>query len=82
MRTVEYWRGATLPMGVLYEGAAVVFWNCVANEAGELAGTGEAEGRTQGRRPGIAPDTAQDAGSGPPGTGPVRGKIRPGAPAA
>ena len=33
MRTVEHWRGATLPMGVLYEEAAVAFWKGVAEEA-------------------------------------------------
>lgn len=29
-RTVEHWRGMTLPMGVLYERAAVEFWEGVA----------------------------------------------------
>ena len=29
-RTVEHWRGVTLPMGVLYERAAVEFWEGVA----------------------------------------------------
>ena len=29
-RTVEHWRGATLPMGLLYERAAVEFWSRVA----------------------------------------------------
>ena len=29
-RTVEHWRGATLPMGLLYERAAVDFWEDVA----------------------------------------------------
>jgi PadR family transcriptional regulator AphA len=38
-RTVEHWRGVTLPMGLLYERAAVEFWEGVAagvrvNEAG------------------------------------------------
>ena len=28
-RTVEHWRGETLPMGLLYEGAAVAFWTRV-----------------------------------------------------
>jgi PadR family transcriptional regulator, regulatory protein AphA len=32
-RTVEHWRGVTLPMGLLYERAAVAFWESVA--AGE-----------------------------------------------
>ena len=29
-RTIERWRGATLPMGLLYERAAVAFWEGVA----------------------------------------------------
>ena len=29
-RTVEHWRGVTLPMGLLYERAAVEFWEGVA----------------------------------------------------
>ena len=32
-RTVEHWRGATLPMGLLYERAAVEFWTDVASTA-------------------------------------------------
>ena len=32
-RTVEHWRGETLPMGLLYEGAAVDFWSRVAASA-------------------------------------------------
>jgi DNA-binding PadR family transcriptional regulator len=32
-RTVEHWRGATLPMGLLYERAAVDFWTSVAHKA-------------------------------------------------
>lgn len=32
-RTVEHWRGETLPMGLLYEGAAVDFWSRVAATA-------------------------------------------------
>ena len=32
-RTVEHWRGETLPMGVLYESAAVEFWTGVATKA-------------------------------------------------
>jgi PadR family transcriptional regulator, regulatory protein AphA len=32
-RTVEHWRGETLPMGLLYEGAAVNFWTGVAARA-------------------------------------------------
>lgn len=33
LRTVEHWRGATLPMGLLYERAAVEFWTSVADDA-------------------------------------------------
>jgi PadR family transcriptional regulator AphA len=32
-RTVEHWRGETLPMGLLYEGAAVDFWTRVVAKA-------------------------------------------------
>lgn len=32
-RTVEHWRGETLSMGLLYEGAAVDFWTGVAAKA-------------------------------------------------
>jgi DNA-binding PadR family transcriptional regulator len=32
-RTVEHWRGVTLPMGLLYERAAVEFWEGVATGA-------------------------------------------------
>jgi len=32
-RTVEHWRGETLPMGLLYEGAAVDFWSRVVGNA-------------------------------------------------
>jgi DNA-binding PadR family transcriptional regulator len=32
-RTVEHWRGETLRMGLLYEGAAVEFWTGVATKA-------------------------------------------------
>jgi DNA-binding PadR family transcriptional regulator len=34
-RTEEHWRGATLPMGILYEEAAVRFWQGVADHATE-----------------------------------------------
>ncbi len=34
LRTVEHWRGATLPMGILYERAAVQFWTSVADDVG------------------------------------------------
>jgi DNA-binding PadR family transcriptional regulator len=32
-RTVEHWRGQTLPMGLLYEGVAVDFWTGVLAKA-------------------------------------------------
>lgn len=32
-RTAEHWRGETLPMGLLYEGAAVEFWTRVLARA-------------------------------------------------
>jgi len=32
-RTVEHWRGETLRMGLLYEGAAVDFWEGIVSEA-------------------------------------------------
>jgi PadR family transcriptional regulator, regulatory protein AphA len=34
VRTVEHWRGVTLPMGLLHERAAVEFWEGVAAGAG------------------------------------------------
>ena len=39
-RTVERWRGETLPMGVLYEGAAVEFWTGVVAKARAAADGG------------------------------------------
>ncbi len=36
-RTVEHWRGATLPMGLRYESAAVDFWTDVAANAARAA---------------------------------------------
>jgi PadR family transcriptional regulator AphA len=45
-RTVEHWRGVTLPMGLLYEHAAVEFWAGVALETrvdGAAADTTHAE---------------------------------------
>ncbi len=41
LRTAEHWRGATLPMGLLYERAAVAFWTSVADDA---AAPDEADG--------------------------------------
>jgi DNA-binding PadR family transcriptional regulator len=40
LRTAEHWRGATLPMGLLYERAAVAFWTSVADDAAKPEGTG------------------------------------------
>jgi PadR family transcriptional regulator, regulatory protein AphA len=36
-RTVEHWRGETLPMGLLYEDAAVDFWTDVVTKAASAA---------------------------------------------
>lgn len=36
--TIEHWRGATLPMGILYEAAAVEFWTEVVRNARASAG--------------------------------------------
>jgi DNA-binding PadR family transcriptional regulator len=36
-RTVEHWRGETLPMGLRYESAAVDFWTDVLAKAGAAA---------------------------------------------
>jgi PadR family transcriptional regulator, regulatory protein AphA len=44
LRTVERWRGATLPMGLLYERAAVEFWSRVANRAAGPEAAGERAG--------------------------------------
>ena len=41
LRTVAHWRGATLPMGILYERAAVEFWQDVAEK---VEGPGSAGG--------------------------------------
>jgi DNA-binding PadR family transcriptional regulator len=43
-RTVEHWRGETLPMGLRYEGAAVDFWTDVVAKAGVAARKKAAEG--------------------------------------
>lgn len=39
-RTVEHWRGETLPMGIAYEVGAVSFWADVAERAREALGAG------------------------------------------
>jgi PadR family transcriptional regulator AphA len=44
LRTVEHWRGATLPMGLLYERAAVEFWGRVAKRAAGPEAAGELDG--------------------------------------
>jgi len=43
-RTVEHWRGETLRMGLLYEGAAVEFWTGVAANARTVI---DGSGKTQ-----------------------------------
>jgi len=43
-RTVEHWRGETLPMGLRYEGAAVDFWTDVVAKAGAAVREKAAEG--------------------------------------
>jgi DNA-binding PadR family transcriptional regulator len=43
-RTVEHWRGETLPMGLRYEAAAVDFWTDVVEKAGSVAGARAREG--------------------------------------
>jgi PadR family transcriptional regulator AphA len=43
VRTVEHWRGETLRMGLLYEGAAVDFWTRVAAKA-QAAATDRPDG--------------------------------------
>ena len=43
-RTVEHWRGETLPMGLRYEGAAVDFWTDVVVKAGAATREKAAEG--------------------------------------
>jgi PadR family transcriptional regulator AphA len=45
-RTVEHWRGVTLPMGVLYERAAVEFWEGVAT-GGRVDDADEARSRAE-----------------------------------
>lgn len=48
LRTVEHWRGATLPMGLLYERAAVAFWRSVADKVAWLDPAIEPDGREAG----------------------------------
>lgn len=42
-RTVEHWRGVTLPMGLLYERAAVEFWRGVVAGARGAAASGDSD---------------------------------------
>jgi PadR family transcriptional regulator, regulatory protein AphA len=56
-RTVERWRGVTLPMGLLYERAAIAFWEQVAADA---------EVETTGTDPERADATNAPAGSAAP----------------
>ena len=43
-RTVEHWRGETLPMGIVYENGAVDFWTDVAARARASLGEGKGDG--------------------------------------
>jgi DNA-binding PadR family transcriptional regulator len=43
-RTVEHWRGETLPMGIIYESGAVDFWTDVAERARASMRDDEGEG--------------------------------------
>lgn len=43
-RTVEHWRGETLPMGLRYEGAAVDFWTDVVAKASRATAARTDEG--------------------------------------
>ena len=55
-RTVEHWRGETLPMGIVYEGGAVDFWTDVAERArGAMRKNGDdPDGRGGDREPAVA----------------------------
>lgn len=51
VRTVEHWRGVTLPMGLLYERAAVEFWEDVADGVGaDEAASGRSRAQGGGDR--------------------------------
>jgi DNA-binding PadR family transcriptional regulator len=58
-RTVEHWRGETLPMGVAYESGAVSFWANVAERA-RAALPDDADQVALGRSSRRAPVTADD----------------------
>ena len=49
-RTVEHWRGETLPMGIIYESGAVRFWGDVARRARASI---RQESAAQGARDGV-----------------------------
>jgi PadR family transcriptional regulator, regulatory protein AphA len=51
-RTVEHWRGATLRMGLLYERAAVEFWEGVTEKALESEEPNDVEGTEAAARAG------------------------------
>jgi len=58
-RTVEHWRGETLPMGVAYEGGAVSFWaDVVAKARGALGG--DPDPTTSGPSEGAPASSADD----------------------
>lgn len=59
-RSIEHWRGVTLPMGLLYERAAIEFWAGVATDAG-IADEGA---RTRAEDDG-APGAQAEAGARP-----------------
>ena len=48
-RTVEHWRGVTLPMGLLYERAAVEFWAGIAEGSGRAEASADRAGSENGR---------------------------------
>ena len=58
-RTVEHWRGETLPMGVAYEGVAVRFWADVAAKARAALGD-DANPTAAGRSSDASAFTADD----------------------
>ena len=56
LRTVEHWRGATLPMGILYERAAGQFWTSVADD---VSGSDLAPGLATGATTSVPPPLTQ-----------------------
>ncbi len=58
VRTVEHWRGVTLPMGLLYERAAVEFWEGAATGA-RVDGVGADRSRAEDDGPRPASNEAQ-----------------------